>query len=351
MTAAPALVFPGGRTLAGWWKQLVSYAPRALWVGHLLLHRVEALVAVHKPFRVDPLPGFVLRAVSAGASLEELDDRLHLGRPLIRQILQQLESEKLLERAAAVRWSLTSLGRQALEHGQYPRGSHERRSFSFVESEQPGQEPRFLHLLNHPSLSPWPAAEGWRFDVGLLTACLRQTPAWKQQHNFPLEVDAVLTAADTGDPSATIPPWQRVILDRPEHLAAALILAPVGAGHERLLGFAVQQEGWGLQAREPVFTLNGDWRETFPDLTAEPAAELWRQAWRAWCQPRNLPPAEAEACVLERQDYHLRVTAPARLVERLRAARSDVFKEEAWLLAGSGRLRSAARIELIDGAA
>jgi hypothetical protein len=34
----------------------------------------------------------------------------------------------------------------------------------------------------------------------------------------------------------------------------------------------------------------------------------------------------------------------------LQAARSDVLKGEAWLLAGTGRVRTAARVELTDDA-
>jgi hypothetical protein len=34
------------------------------------------------------------------------------------------------------------------------------------------------------------------------------------------------------------------------------------------------------------------------------------------------------------------------LIERLRAARSDAVKHEAWLLAGDGRTRLAAQLEL-----
>jgi hypothetical protein len=49
---------------------------------------------------------------------------------------------------------------------------------------------------------------------------------------------------------------------------------------------------------------------------------------------------------LERIDHRLLVYAPPRLIDRLRAARSDAVKQEAWLLAGEGRTRTAAQIEL-----
>jgi hypothetical protein len=142
-----------------------------------------------------------------------------------------------------------------------------------------------------------------------------------------------------------------VILDRPAHLGALVALVEEEGRGERLLGFAVQQDGWALRATSPTFALGAGWRDLFPQLAAEVPLDAWRQAWRAWCQPRSLPPAEVEACTLERQDYRLRITAPRRLVERLRTARSDALKGEAWLLAGTGGVRSVALVELAEAAA
>jgi hypothetical protein len=62
-----------------------------------------------------------------------------------------------------------------------------------------------------------------------------------------------------------------------------------------------------------------------------------------------LPPAEADAAVLRRHDYQLEARLPARLIERLRAARSDVFHGETWLLAGTGRARAAACLKVVEG--
>ena len=78
----------------------------------------------------------------------------------------------------------------------------------------------------------------------------------------------------------------------------------------------------------------------------EPPLAAWHAAWSGWCQRRSLPTVEVEACILDHQANLVRVRAPARLLDRLRAARSDALKGEAWLLAGTGRARMAARIEL-----
>src|SRR5262249_49616019 len=106
MTAPSSLAFPGSRTLAGWWRQLVPLGPQALWVGHLFLHRVEALVASISSQSLQALDRFVLQAVAAEnvASaqpaaddfLRRLDTRLHLGEGFLRQALRGLADEGLV---------------------------------------------------------------------------------------------------------------------------------------------------------------------------------------------------------------------------------------------------------------
>jgi len=112
MTAAPALAFPPSKTLLSWWTQLAPLRPSALWVGHLLLHRVEALVAAQRPCPIDPIALFVLRAVAlAGqASLETVADNLSLERALVRQALARLQLDKLVEEEAGGAWQLLKRG-------------------------------------------------------------------------------------------------------------------------------------------------------------------------------------------------------------------------------------------------
>src|SRR5690242_5192064 len=103
MTAPSSLAFPGSRTLAGWWRQLAPLAPQAVWVGHLFLHRVEALVAAVSAQPLAALDRFVLQAVAAedavaaqpaaGNFLKRLDTRLHLGEGFLQQALRGLAAE------------------------------------------------------------------------------------------------------------------------------------------------------------------------------------------------------------------------------------------------------------------
>jgi hypothetical protein len=358
MTAASSLAFPGSRTLAGWWRQLAPLRPRALWVGHLLLHRVEALVATVRARRLDPLSRFLLQALAAeqpgqAAALPEpedflrrLDQRLPLGNQLLRQALRALTFEGLVEDGAQGTWALTALGREALARGEYPQAGHERRVFHFVDSgggpDQPRRLPHFLCLNGHAGVA-WSGGGDWGFDPANLEACVRQPAAWKHQHGFPEDVREILAL-----PAATTaPPWQRVIVDRAERLAVALALTETPEKEPRLVGIPVRQEGWVLHASHPGFELGSDWHATFPELGTQPPGEACCQAWRSWCQPRSLPPEQVERCDVRPDGLHLRVAAPQALVERLQAARSDALKGEAWVLIGEGALRTAALLQVV----
>jgi hypothetical protein len=358
MNAVPAPAFPGSRVLAGWWRQLAPAGAQGVWVGHLALHHVEALVELTRPRRPDPFTLLVLDALrleqtrqpegppgAPAATTLRLDERLHLGRPLLRQVLRTLQGEGLVREGGPGGWALTPLGEQALARGEYPLRTQERRDFHFVQPREPAPEalPHFLNLNSHSSV-PTPVSEEWEFDPTALRTCLARPPEWKQRYGFPADVSAVIGPA-VGEESAA---WRQVIVDRPERLLAVLVRVGGEGEPDRLLGFAAQQEGWALQADAPAFTVAGRWDELFPELGAGPPAEAWREAWLAWCQPRGIPTAEAAACSLELHGERLRVRAPGRLIERLEAARSDAIKGEAWLLAGEGVIRRAAVLEVVE---
>jgi hypothetical protein len=337
MTAAPALSWPPTRALLGWWRQLAGRQPRQLWFSRLLLHRLEALVEVKRFQPLDALQRALLRHA---ASTQPFTD-LHLDPQVLTQLLRELAGWRLLEPINNVGWSVTDAGRQALESGTWPRHTEERRSFYFVDNTPIQRPPHYLFLPNPGQTAPAPAEANCSFDPAVLQECLQQTAEWKTRHRFPPEVTAVLLPAAQGTPAENC---RRVLLDRLEQLAVALIDISAN-GRSELLGFPVRLDGWVL-ATEPVLVLGEGWPEVFPDLVEEPPTAAWQQAWRTWCQPRSLPPLEVDACRLERCDHRLRVLAPQRLIDRLRAARSDAIKQETWLLAGTGRTRTAAQVEL-----
>jgi hypothetical protein len=338
MTAAGTWPFPPGRALNGWWRDLSGRKPHQLGYIHLLLHRVEALADVTHTHRPDEFELALLRLACAA---DGAPDNLRVDRQLLARWLSGLADQGLL-RPRAHGWDLTDAGRAAVTTGAYTQAAAERRTFYFVDQRELQRPAEFLPLTRPALPYPTPGADFW-FDPHWLEECLHRPPQWKQERRFPADVEAVRGATPAPAPAA--PAWREIVLDRPEHLPVALIQTAAGVE-----GYQAQPEDWKLRADEPAFTLGEGWQAVLPELAAEPPPELWRAAFGAWCRQRSLPPAEADAAVLRRHDYQLEARLPARLIERLRAARSDVFHGEAWLLAGTGRARTAACLKVVEGA-
>jgi hypothetical protein len=340
MSAAAAVTPPGGRVVQGWWRELAPWQPQRLWFAHLLLSRVEALVEEVCLHPLDPFQQALLHALA----LPEPALELHLERPVLGGLLGELSARGLVRlpdpEGPPCPAELTDAGREALRAGGVTTRQRERRVFHFAELA--AAPPQYLPL-SRPAGTPLAPPNGWQFDLSLLDKSVRQTPDWKARQRFPSAAERVFPP-----PGEAPADWREVVLVRPEQLLLALIRVPPESGGPSLLGFAVQADGWVLQREAPVLEMAEPWPEALQELTAEPAPEAWRLAWQAWCQPRSIPPAEVAECRLEPADHRLLVRAPARLVERLRAARSDALKGEAWLLAGTGRGRAAALIELVE---
>jgi len=350
MTSLPELAFPSNRTLADWWKHLAPLQPRALWVAHLLLHRVEAMVKVEKPAAVDAFAHYVLKAlaITEPASTEALEAGSPARRPLLCQVLRKLQADDLVSCSTTGSWSVTPRGRHALQQGIALHVENVRRAFHFVESEKASRLPEFLPLQNHAALLSLPETEHRPFPVDLLDQCVAQPAAWKMRRGFPLEVTEILKAQGERAASCTPQPaWQRIIIDHPRRLLVLVILAPGPNGSDRLMGFGIQPERWILHHAEPAFVAGSDWPEILPDLASEVRMESWAEAWKAFCRSLNPPVAETEAAVQDKTGLRLTIKVGRLFMDWLRATRSDLLKGEGWLLVGQGRARAAAVIKLI----
>lgn len=355
---ATSLAFPGSKTLAGWWRQLASHQPRAFGVGYLFLHRVETAVQVVKPRKVDPLLLLLLQAlehestIAASAStrdlLARLEGRLCLNRQMLFQILRSLESEELARGRAGV-WELTDNGRRALSHGEYPVQAADRRVLHYLErwriSGERVSPPQFVNLRGDGG-QPW-SAEDCPFDPAWIGDCVARPVDWKSQHGFPLEIQRALPPSAECDRTSDEPSaWQRVIVDRPERHLVAWILAPGSGEHACLLAFAARQEGWALHSVEPLLSLPEDWPESLPGLIIEPDMESLRCAWKTWAHSRGLTEADTDGATLALAGHFLDVQPASAALERLKKAKSDVFKGDTWLLIGDGLIRTAVVLRL-----
>jgi DNA-binding MarR family transcriptional regulator len=342
MDRASSLIYPGSRTLAGWWRQLHAYQPQAFWIGYSFLHRVEAHVNVVRAQPVEPLTHLVLQALALeqtqSVSLADLQARLRLPIAVVQRVLVGMEREGLLSRSPPDRWQVTERGNEALRCRHVPMHVQERRVFPFLEClDASGLRlgpPRFLPVAECAG-APWLVDAAHQFDVTWLPASIGQSIEWKKACGFPAEVESL---ADSTASEA----WQHVIVDRPERVLFVLILSKT-AGSSELLGFAVKVDGWTLYDQMPVLRVPESARTALPELVS-PAAEVWQEAWRSWCRQRQLPMNEVEICVLAYHSPRLEVQPPPRLLQRLHAAKSDLFKGDAWLLVGEGYVRTAAQL-------
>ncbi len=324
MTAAVPFPLPPGRVVSAWRRELAACQPGRLRLAHLLLHRVEALVRATRPRSLGPLHAALLGQLSAAAPL----DRLRVEPEVLGRWLADLRAGGLIE-PAGDGWRLTDRGRAALDSGAYAVSAEERRTFLFAELDDRDPLPRFV-VLNGPAVALAPPPD-WRFDPAALTACVARPPEWKERHGFPADVDAVIAPPGPGAGPAD---WRRTMLDRPEQIL--LVFIPSGAAW---LGFAVRPDGWALEAAAPALTLPAD-----EAPGEEPSPEAWRETWRGWAQGRGLSAEDADACPVAPLEDRVRVTAPRGLVGRFGAE-----GEERWLLAGTGRVRVAAPMEIVEG--
>lgn len=339
MTAAP-LAFPGPQTLARWWPRVAPLHPRGLWFAHLFLQRVEAPVGVRRPHPVDRLGRVVLGALAeeGEGSAAAAARRLHLDPQWVGRILHQLAGAGLAEAGAGRTWRATEAGRSLLADGTAALPALERRTFYFLRGEPAGHPPRFLPLAEGMA-RPWPAGKDRPFAVADLEACFSQSKEWKARHGFPADLECA-----TGDPGED---WRRVVLVHPERLSVLVVAAAPEGGGGRLTAFPADAETGRLDTARAAFVLEGAAGPDLPSLEAADAGESWVRAWRAWCEAHGIPPAQAEAGSLDKKDGRLQVHAPRVLAERLlRAAARDAPGGEAWLLAGEGAARAAARLEI-----
>lgn len=375
MIGASSLAFPGSKTLASWWRQLAHWQPLMLWVGHLFVHRVEALVGSVRSQPLDPLNLFLLKAldlegqivaednatgptatseVRLSVPLARLDARLGLGSAFLLQSLRQLAQDGLVEKDNRSHWLLTGQGRLALAQGHFNRCQHERRVFPFVERLDAAglrlASPHFLHLRKVTGI-PWQPSEDFMFQIDWLQVALEHDNDWKRNFGFPSDVRSIVSlspgqAANHQANPELPPPGQRIVVDHAERLLVALFTS--ASNPACLLGLAARQEGWLLQTAELLLTLEQGWPEVLPELTLSTQQESARLAWRNWGKTAGLQTAETDAGQVTYAANRLRVCLPDAVLQKLRGLRSDVFKGDTWLLLGEGRLRAAAILEVVS---
>ncbi len=336
MTGPAMSSLPGSRAMLGWWRDLSDWQPRRLWLAHLPLYRVEVLVEVVVTSPVAELSQALLSLLArteAASDLPSLAGELRADPGLLQLLVTDLQNAGLLRHESQASQITSLQGLSPSPPADRANSLRERRSFTFVADNPP------LYLPLAPAVAnPVPQTGGAMFDLAMLESCVNQSVEWKETHGFPREVMRIIR------PKAMPEDWRSVPLLRAEQVLLVLV---EGGKHGEVFGFPARPDGWTL-GRDAVLTVPGGVAVLSP-LLCDLDAVAWRQSWQGWCHQRNIPAGEAESCQLEQIGHRLVVRAPARLLERLRNARSDALKGEAWLLAGSGAVREIARIDLGEG--
>jgi hypothetical protein len=341
MTFPRPAAFPGGRVLAGWWKQLAAWRPRTLWIGSLLLERVEVLCRLRQTEPLPPLEGILLEALDPvtarpGAAL---DQALGLGPNLLERLLARLELRNVV-RNISPGWLLTPAGISARQHGCLPGSRSERRAFWFLADPDQLNSPAFVVPTSFGGLHAIDDIPVSHCSLQELNQSVNQDGAWKRRRGFPEDVEAILTPET---PSSGQGAWERLVVVYPYSLQAALITFTQANGTPGLAVFPYQEHGWSLATR-PVIELAAGWEEIFPHLPIEPSEEVIAGAWRRWLAQRGQAQA-AELYRLERHAETIGVLPRSDGGEILGGPRGDLARGEAWLVLHEGTLRQVTRLE------
>ena len=334
MTPASVAAHPAGRVLTAWWRQFDAYAPRRLWFADLTIRCLDLLTVQSRPAPVEPFHRLVLEAIAMTAtpSQAQVAKRLGVNENALRLMMSDLIGQRLVHVDGSNELLAESPGVHKADRAESRSPEFERQTFRLLADSN-----RFVPL-NVPG-TPTDLPDDARPAMAALRDCLAQPADWKKRHGFPDDLKAILDLDTDSDPP--IPIWKRVPIERGERHTLALIQT----SPTRVLAFPVRLDG-SVAGKTPCLDLEfAVAAETLGLADPEPGA--WRASWRDWCQlVRGVNPAEVDNCGFERVNHVLRVKVPPELMEQLKVARPEVFKSEAWLLAGEARCRAACRLEL-----
>jgi hypothetical protein len=157
------------------------------------IHAIEACVSVSRRESIDEVEYFVLKSIDilGGADIEKVNSLLHIGRQNIHQIILKLNKDELLSTTTDDFFEVTFLGRKVLEEDVMIKLEKRRQIFHFIDGSN-----EFLRIKEHSrfltDLRPHETAAGWNFDVESLQKCISETNDWKQQRQFPADINELI---------------------------------------------------------------------------------------------------------------------------------------------------------------
>jgi hypothetical protein len=333
--------------VAGWWQVIAHHRPDGLWFARLLLHHIEALVAVEPTQTLDLFETAVLRAISRlgpAATLQELDRILHLGPKMLTAVLQDLRRHGLVT-ATVANFQLSTEAGARLRAGNFEELNEKRLSFHFLINDDPGIPPEYLDVRS-AICQPLHSIPDWTFDPAILQLCITQSEEWKAKRGFPRTVRRLIQfPRDSVDrhegPADPVRDWSKVIYDRPECVCCAIVRIDE---QPKLIAYAVDNNDGRLHVEQPVFELKQDVAVLFNDLDTCATMEAWQQALTDWCLEHAIAFEDAHAMIVEVRGADLQVAGPPESLKRLWERLAKLPPSETWLMAGKGRLLRLAKL-------
>jgi hypothetical protein len=262
-------------------------------------HTVEACVTIKKNRKIDDLELFLLKAlhISRDTTAEGLNNLLHIGSQIIRQIAVVPIANGLIVENADGSFGITTRGSDTLRSGEMTISQRRRCHFNFISISSEFvriNDPRKKYLRD---LEPQETGSNWNFDIETLRMCINESDQWKRERSFPSDVVELVTSPNTdlqSLPVADASNWvdkkclaqkaQMLVVDKAQGTGCAIVIKFKDDNPFELKAYPFSSK-YFLQSGEDnvLFSLSGTQSilKVLPDVDLMPSKEQLDIAWRA----------------------------------------------------------------------
>ncbi len=245
------------------------------------VHTIEACVEVSVYEDMDEFEYFVLKTIEIleVADIQKVNDFLHIGRQIIRQITDKLVLNNLLTESKDGHFEITELGKTVFVTGRMIKLERRRCIFHFVDGSN-----EFIKICGHRNmflvdLDNYEITADWRFDIECLHKCIAQSSDWKQQRQFPTNIHYLISPvhedASPEEPEGPSP----IVIDKAQVTNCALVVKFNDNEPCELFAYPISPKGH-LLTINCLFSLTGTESivKVFPFINETPDIELSKKA-------------------------------------------------------------------------
>ena len=273
-------------------------------------HTVEACVAIKKHQKIDELELFLLQAINTAkhTTAEGLNNVLHIGSQIIRQIAIVLVGNGLLQENTDGSLEITKRGFEALQSREMVTEQQRRCHFHFVSGSNEflrirDPQKRYLHDLATKEIGA-----DWSFNIETLRRCISESDQWKGKRGFPVDVIRLITGHDVDtrqkakDTDGNVEenllsackPTQKedtLIVDKAQGADCAIVIKFQGDKPTELKAYPFLSKGFLHSGEQNVlFSLSStdSILKVFPGIEVMPSRQQLDLAWQVLGQDYNL---------------------------------------------------------------